>query len=181
MIFDTLAGALGIPAAALEGGAVTLLAIALIGFARILLKKENEDIIQLGFSQQLVTLTSSAVEESRKLREAYESNVLAITHISDVLTSLKAAFDSMATDVVEQMDKVGKQFGGLSAEVDKVVNPIESALKTIHRDLIRNAETTILVHNPDGKPIATLKVYPEIHPETGDFTLHVEYKEETNG
>lgn len=175
MIFQALADALGIPSAALEGGAITLLALALFYLVRLLLKKEDQDTVQLGFSQQLVMLTSNAVEESRKLREAYESNVLAITHIGDVLTSLKGAFDTMASDVTGKVDTIGKQFSTFKKEIDQAVNPLGSVLSTIHKDLIRNAETKILVHNPDGQPRCELKVFPIVNDENGEVVLRVEY------
>lgn len=87
-LIKEIAGLIGVNPALLDGSALTLALLALIYMVRALLQTQRTDEKQVGFEGQLVKMAADSIEESRKQREAYESNTLAIKEASLVSQEL---------------------------------------------------------------------------------------------
>lgn len=145
-LFDSLSQFLGIPSAALEGGAVTLLAVAILALLRILMAKEREDEKQLSLSTQIVGLLAKSLEGFEALKGAIEAN-------SAVLTTVKEAFEGV----------VGNQ-----------VTPLKDELRQVRNELWWNNRTKVVIKDATGKIIAEVIAEP-VTEENGEQHLVVTY------
>lgn len=148
-IFESLSELLGVPSLAIEGGAVVLLAIALIKLLQILFLKEKEDVKQLDLSSQLVMFAARSLEVSEGVKTAIEEN-------TKVLDSVKMAFQGFISALGEE------------------VMPLKDGLEKLRRELISNRKTRVVVKDSTGKVVAEVTAEPAVD-ENGEDYLIVQY------
>jgi len=148
-VFESIADMFGIPSAALEGGVVTLLAVAILTMLRIFLSKQKEDVKQADVLGQVVRLAAAAQEQSSLLRATIEDNTA-------VLVSLKGAIERFI------------------AQMDTMQNKQQITLDGIRGELLGNRKTRIVVKNAAGEIIAELSAVPTTG-EDGESYFEVVY------
>ena len=121
-VFESLAELLGIPSAALEGGVVTLLTVAILTMLRIFLSKQKEDVKQADVFGQVINLAAAVLEQSSLLRDTISENTV-------VLGSLKGAIERFIL------------------QMDVMQNKQKDTLDNIRGELLGNRKTRIVVRN----------------------------------
>ena len=104
-LINEIAKELGVNPALLEGSGLTLSLLALLYMARTLFISQKSESKQISFEEQLVTMTADAVEESKKLRVAYENNTEAIKANVEVLKELVTTAKDLKNDLPTQLAK----------------------------------------------------------------------------
>ena len=104
-ILNEIAKELGVNPAILEGSGLTLALLSILYMARTLFASQKSESKQISFEEQLVTMTADAVEESKKLRVAYENNTEAIKANVEVLKELVTTAKDLKSDVPVQLAK----------------------------------------------------------------------------
>jgi hypothetical protein len=129
-ILNEIAKELGVNPAILEGSGLTLALLAILYMARTLFASQKSEGVQVSFEKQLVTMTADAVEESKKLRVAYENNTEAIKANVEVLKELVTTAKDLKNDLPAQLAKhdetIATMFMNKADEMHKITERRDS-------------------------------------------------------
>jgi hypothetical protein len=175
-LIKELAEVLGVSPALLDGSALTLALLALIYMVRALLQTQRTDEKQVSFEGQLVKMAADSIEESRKQREAYESNTLAIKESSMVSQELVKVVKDLNKTLPERITAHEQVAVKLFME-----KADEMHLVTVRRDAemaddrtLRDVNHRAVVEKLDEQRAIILALVKELTDDTDETTLRSE-------
>lgn len=165
-VIAEIAKALGVQPGAIQGALISLMFIVLLYVLRLLLMSRQQDTQQTAMAIMLTQLASNAVGESKNLREAYENNTTALTHIKDAFRTMGDGFVNEMKAIVSELRDVKDELVAQTLKVATVADVVEA----VERGLIKSSPTTIIVRDQSGADILKLIAKPE---QTGNETALV--------
>lgn len=156
-LIQEIAKWLGADPRLIEGGAVTVALIAMIRMAQVILAFIKTDAKQLTLEQRLVELAASSVEESRKLRLAYEDtskqNIGVLEDLKNAFKDFGGVFSGGLKAAAGQTDSLKQAMIDHEASMATYATRISEQLDDIRSHILNKRPLVIVLRDETGQDV----------------------------